>query len=414
MEKKLTFKRLLNNCNSCFYNKYSKQPTYILKITREIKAVISIFFLFFSINISAQSNSKFIVVLDAGHGGKDPGNSYHGFVEKAIVLKTTLKLEKYLKKDNDIQVVLTRKSDVFIELKDRPKKANSIDADLFVSIHCNSVKNPVPFGSETFVMGLARSKDNLEIAKQENSVILLEKDYKKTYKGFDPKNPETLIGLKILQEDYLDRSIILASKIEKKFKNKLNRKSRGIKQTPLWVLDAAYMPSVLVELGFLSNKKEGLYLNSDNGQNEMAEAIATAIITYKKEYFTRKTAGNIKDNSKVKAAVKEAKSNSKRTKDEPFAQKNALKTESATVVFKVQFAAGNKNIKLISSNFNGLKNVTVRTNNGTFFKYAYGSTSDYNVAKQDLKEVKSKGYSSAYIIAFKNGKSVSVEEALKK
>ena len=114
-------------------------------------------------------------------------------------------------------VILTRKSDVFIELKDRPKKANSIDADLFVSIHCNSVKNPVPFGSETFVMGLARSKDNLEIAKQENSVILLEKDYKKTYKGFDPKNPETLIGLKILQEDYLDRSIILASKIEKKF-----------------------------------------------------------------------------------------------------------------------------------------------------------------------------------------------------
>ncbi len=383
-----------------------------MKITREIKAVISTFFLFFSINISSQSNSKFIVVLDAGHGGKDPGNSYHGFVEKAIVLKTTLKLEKYLKKDNDIQVVLTRKSDVFIELKDRPKKANSIDADLFVSIHCNSVKNPVPFGSETFVMGLARSKDNLEIAKQENSVILLEKDYKKTYKGFDPKNPETLIGLKILQEDYLDRSIILASKIEKKFKNKLNRKSRGIKQTPLWVLDAAYMPSVLVELGFLSNKKEGLYLNSDNGQNEMAEAIAAAIINYKKEYFGSKTDKNIKYNSAV--AVKQGKNNLKHGKSEPFAQKNTLKTESSNVVFKVQFAAGNKNVKLIPSNFKGLKNVTVRTNNGSFFKYAYGSTSDYNVAKQDLKEVKSKGYSSAYIIAFKNGKSVSVEEALKK
>ena len=412
MEKKLTFKRLLNNCNSCFYNKYSKQPTYILKITREIKAVISIFFLFFSINISAQSNSKFIVVLDAGHGGKDPGNSNHGFVEKAVVLKTILLLEKHLKKDNDIQVVLTRKSDLFIELKDRPKKANSFDADLFVSIHCNSVKNPVPFGSETFVMGLARSKDNLEIAKQENSVILLEKDYKKTYKGFDPKNPETLIGLKILQEDYLDRSINLASKIENNFKNKLNRKSRGIKQTPLWVLDAAYMPSVLIELGFLSNKKEGLYLNSDKGQNEMAEAIAAAIINYKKEYFGSKTDKNIKYNSAV--AVKQGKNNLKHGKSEPFAQKNTLKTESSNVVFKVQFAAGNKNVKLIPSNFKGLKNVTVRTNNGSFFKYAYGSTSDYNVAKQDLKEVKSKGYSSAYIIAFKNGKSVSVEEALKK
>lgn len=383
-----------------------------MKITREIKALISTLFLFFSINISSQTNSKFIVVLDAGHGGKDPGNSNHGFVEKAVVLKTILLLEKHLKKDNDIQVVLTRKSDLFIELKDRPKKANSFDADLFVSIHCNSVKNPVPFGSETFVMGLARSKDNLEIAKQENSVILLEKDYKKTYKGFDPKNPETLIGLKILQEDYLDRSINLASKIENNFKNKLNRKSRGIKQTPLWVLDAAYMPSVLIELGFLSNKKEGIYLNSDKGQNEMAEAIAAAIINYKKEYFGSKTDKNIKYNSAV--AVKQGKNNLKHGKSEPFAQKNTLKTESSNVVFKVQFAAGNKNVKLIPSNFKGLKNVTVRTNNGSFFKYAYGSTSDYNVAKQDLKEVKSKGYSSAYIIAFKNGKSVSVEEALKK
>ena len=210
-----------------------------MNISKEVKTTIVTAFLFFCWNTFSQSNQKFTVILDAGHGGKDPGNSYHGFVEKEIALKTTLKLEKYLKKDNDIKVVHTRKSDVFIELKDRPKKANTIDANLFVSVHCNSVKNPVPYGTETFVMGLARSKGNLEIAKQENSVILLEKDYKQTYKGFDPKNPETLIGLKILQEDYLDRSINLASKIEKNFRNKLHRKSRAIKQTPLWVLYAA-------------------------------------------------------------------------------------------------------------------------------------------------------------------------------
>ncbi|MFV8369990.1 N-acetylmuramoyl-L-alanine amidase family protein [Flavobacterium sp. LB2R40] len=387
-------------------------------MTRELRPLILIIILFFSLNIFPQSNSKFTVILDAGHGGKDPGNSYHGFVEKEIALKTTLKLEKYLNKETDIQVVHTRKSDVFIELKDRPKKANSIDANLFVSIHCNSVKNPIPYGTETFVMGLARSKGNLEIAKQENSVILLEKDYKQTYKGFDPKNPETLIGLKILQEDYLDRSIRLASKIENNFKNKLNRKSRGIKQTPLWVLDAAYMPSVLIELGFLSNNEEGLYLNSEEGQNNMAEAIASAIIAYKKEYFG--TQPNEKNHELLseKISEKRIKDTSKSTKFKQITEKQVFnkqeqKTQNSEVVFKVQFAAGYTNIKLDSSNFKGLKKVSVRTNNGFFYKYAYGSTTDYNLAKEDLKKVKSKGYSSAYIIAFRDGKNISVEEALK-
>ena len=315
-------------------------------------------------------------------------------------------------------MIHTRKTDVFIELVDRPKKANSIHANLFVSIHCNSVSNSIPFGTETFVMGLTRSKGNLEIAKQENSVILLEKNYKQTYKGFDPKNPETLIGLKMLQEDYLDRSIQLASKIESNFKNKLNRKSRGIKQSPLWVLDAAYMPSVLIELGFLSNTNEGLYLNSDKGQDNMAEAIASAIIDYKKEYFGtssnmsyEKTQSNKRNQKGLKDSSNDSKS--KRIVEKEISKNQAAKNQNSSIVFKVQFAAGNQNIKLNPSNFKGLKNVSMRTNNGVFYKYAYGDTSDYNVAKNDLKEVKSKGYSSAYIIAFRDGKSISIEEALK-
>lgn len=390
-----------------------------MKILKQIKIVFIVLFLFSAVNIFPQSNTKFIVILDAGHGGKDPGNSYHGFVEKEIALKTTLKLEKLLEKEGGIQVIHTRKSDVFIELKDRPKKANSLDANLFISIHCNSVKNPVPFGTETFVMGLARSKGNLEIAKQENSVILLEKDYKQTYKGFDPKNPETLIGLKILQEDYLDRSINLASKIENNFKNKVHRKSRGIKQTPLWVLDAAYMPSVLIELGFLSNNEEGIFLNSNVGQNKMAQAIATAIIAYKKEYFGTQSDNTYQDTSSIKITENTTKNNLKRTKsklniDKSVSPRSETKTQNSEVVFKVQFAAGNKNIELNPSNFKGLKNISVRTNNGSFYKYAYGATTDYSLAKQNLKEVKSKGYSSAYIIAFRNGKNISVEEALKK
>ncbi|MFV8372166.1 N-acetylmuramoyl-L-alanine amidase family protein [Flavobacterium sp. LB2P74] len=389
-----------------------------MKIIRRVKTTISAAFLFFCFNAYSQSNQKFTVILDAGHGGKDPGNSYHGFVEKEIALKTTLKLEKHLKNDQTIQVIHTRKSDVFIELKDRPKKANSIDANLFVSIHCNSVNNPVPFGTETFVMGLARSKGNLEIAKQENSVILLEKDYKHTYKGFDPKNPETLIGLKILQEDYLDRSINLASKIENNFRNKLHRKSRGIKQTPLWVLDAAYMPSVLIELGFLSNSQEGLYLNSEEGQNNMAEAIASAIIAYKKEYFGTHSNDNYEELPSQKVVENERKDTSKSTRSKQItkklvSKKQGLKTQNSDVVFKVQFAAGNKNIKLNPSNFKGLKNVSMTTSNGSLYKYAYGSTSDYNTAKEDLKVVKTKGYTSAYIIAVKGGKNISIQEALK-
>ena len=383
-----------------------------MKIKREIKTLILCIFTFFTVNIFSQSNTKFIVILDAGHGGKDPGNSYHGFVEKEIALKTSLKLDKYLKKDKDIQIIHTRKTDVFIELVDRPKIANKLDAHLFISIHCNSVINPVPYGSETFVMGLARSSSNLEIAKQENSVILLEKDYKETYKGFNPKNPETLIGLKILQEDYLDRSINLASKIENNFKNKLKRKSRGIKQTPLWVLDAAYMPSVLIELGFLSNNKEGLYLNSDQGQNEMAEAIAAAIINYKKEYFGNKAGKNDQEDSS-KVVVRGIKNNSKNTESKSFVQKKASKIESSKVVFKVQIAAGNKNIKLNPNNFKGLKEVSVVSTKGVFYKYLYGSTSDYNEAKENLKVAKSKGYNTAYLIAFKDGKKITIQEALK-
>ena len=353
----------------------------------------------------SQSNTKFTVILDAGHGGKDPGNSYHGFVEKEIALKTALKLEKFLIKEN-IKVIHTRKTDVFIELADRPKKANSSHANLFISIHCNSVKNPVPFGTETFVMGLTRSKGNLEIAKQENSVILLEKNYKETYKGFDPKNPETLIGLKMMQEDYLDRSIVLASKIESNFKNDLKRKSRGIKQTPLWVLDAASMPSVLIELGFLSNREEGTYLNTNSGQEAMAKAIAAAIIDYKKEYFGSSSYTDTKKNDEIKSV----KTN---TDSANFSKSKKSVNKNVDVVFKVQFAAGNQKIPLKSSNFKGLSNVEVRTSNGTFFKYSYGKTSNFAEAKKDLGMVKSKGYSSAYIIAFKDGKNIPVKEALK-
>jgi N-acetylmuramoyl-L-alanine amidase len=389
-----------------------------LKISSTINTILLITVLFLSFNVSSQSKQDFVIILDAGHGGKDPGNSYHGFVEKQIALKTTLKVEEFLKIDKDIKVVFTRKSDVFIELADRPKLANSIHADLFISIHCNSVKNESPSGTETFVMGLTRSNTNLEIAKNENSVILLEKDYKKTYKGFDPNKPETLIGLKILQEEYLNRSIKLASNIENNFTHKLNRKSRGIKQTPLWVLDAAYMPSVLIELGFLSNKVEGAYLNSEAGQNNMAEAIANAIISYKKNHLGESISNNIAEKSTEQVVEKHAKDSAKVLNKETVAGRQLVKNEenqkeSSEVVFKVQIASANRSVKLIPANFKGLKNVSVITDNGSLFKYLYGSTSDYRAAKQNLEVAKSKGYNTAYLIAYKNGEKISIQQAIK-
>lgn len=385
-----------------------------MKISRLINAILLIIVLFFSLNIFSQSSRNFVIILDAGHGGKDPGNSYNGFVEKEIALKTTLKVERYLQRDSDIKVIYTRKKDVFIELRERPKVANSIDANLFISIHCNSVSNPTPYGTETFVMGLARSNTNFEIAKNENSVILLEKNYKKSYNGFDPNKPETLIGLKIMQEEYLNRSISLASKIEKNFTHKLNRKSRGIKQTPLWVLDAAYMPSVLIELGFLSNKEEGIYLNSETGQDQMAEAIATAIISYKKQYFEMESNEPLAERS----TKNQKRDTSSILKDKSSAemvavQKKSAGKELAGVVFKVQIATSKKSIKLVSANFKGLKNVSLSTEKGIFYKYNYGSTSDYVTAKHNLEVAKSKGFPSAYLVAFKNGEKISIQEAVK-
>jgi N-acetylmuramoyl-L-alanine amidase len=352
-------------------------------------------------NANAQHKNKFKIVLDAGHGGKDPGNSYHGYVEKNIALATTLLVGKYLDKYSDIEILYTRKTDVFIELSDRPKVANENNADLFVSIHCNSVKNLAPFGTETFVMGLNRSSTNLEVAKQENSVILLEKDYKEKYNGFDPNKPETLIGLKILQEEYLDQSIALASILETKFTKNLKRNSRGVKQSPLWVLDASYMPSVLIELGFLSNKAEGSYLNSDKGKDEMAQAIVDAILEYKKEYFNGEVSSS---GSKEIEYTNDKKDTTNSTSSTKISEKG--------IVFKVQIAASGRKLETKASNFKGLRTIS-RDQEGSLYKYFYGNESSYDDAQQRLKEAKAKGYNSAFIVAYKDGVKISVSDAIK-
>jgi len=363
--------------------------------------------------MAQKKNAKFTVVLDAGHGGKDPGNSYHGFVEKEIALKTTLKVGDLLEKQKDFEVVYTRQTDVFIELVNRPKVANKINADLFVSIHCNSVTNQTPAGTETFVMGLSRSNMNLEVAKKENSVILLEDNYKKTYEGFDPHKPESLAGLKIKQEDNLNSSITLASIIQDNFTNNLSRKTRGVKQQPLWVLDAAYMPGVLIELGFLSNKEEGEYLNSEEGQDQMAEQIAKAIMAYKKEFFSENA--SVEEDKPIVKPPKPAKEEVKEI-TKAITQEVAEVKQSDTVVvptsengkYKIQLFASSKKRDVTSPDFKGLKAISFTFDNN-LYKYFYGSASDLNEAKKLCQEAKKSGFSDAFVVVIKDGKTVAVK-----
>ncbi len=373
-----------------------------------------------------QSGDKFKVVLDAGHGAKDFGAVKNGFVEKNIALAVALKVGRLLDKQPSVDVVYTRSTDVFIELVERANIANRANADLFVSIHCNSNPNSEAFGTETYVMGLTKVKSNLEVAKNENEVITLEADYKVKYAGYDPKSPESLIGITLIQEEHLDQSIAVASKIQDNFTQQLSRKSRGVKQAPFMVLHKTSMPSILIEMGFLSNKTEGQYLNSEEGQNEIAKAIADAIMGYKKEYYGGTSIENKIDKEALKVErpkemASTAKKDSAKTpvtkapepkKTEAKTPVAETKTDSKGVLFKVQISASGTKLDLVPSNFKGLENISM-ISEGNLYKYMYGETSDYEKAKELVQEAKSRGFTSSYLIAFKNGKKVSIQEALK-
>lgn len=343
--------------------------------------------------VSAQApDDRFIVVLDAGHGGHDPGNLGNRYKEKNIALNVTLQVGKALEKNKDIKVIYTRTRDVFLELYERSAIANSADADLFVSIHCNS-HNSNASGTETFVLGVANTERNLAVARKENEVIYLEDNYEKNYGGFDPSSPESTIGIQIEQEEYVNQSIILARKIEDNFSQKLKRKSRGLKQASLWVMHNTYMPSVLIELGFLTNKSEGAFLNSKDGQIKMARSIKEAIIEYKSLLDQ-----NVGDNFFYI------------DNDEALSDEKPLIVEN--VIFKVQIAASKKDIEPKSYNFKGLNTISkLKINN--LYKYYYGNTSDYNEVLKMKEEAKLKGYTSCFIVALRDGKNISVSEALK-
>jgi N-acetylmuramoyl-L-alanine amidase len=382
----------------------------------KIKVSLTFLLTICSFCVYSQSNI-FKVTLDAGHGAHDFGAVYNGHVEKNINLAIALKVGKFLEETPNFDVIYTRKTDVFIDLIERANIANRADANIFVSIHCNANKNTAADGTETYVMGMTKNASNLEAAKRENEVITLEKDYKQKYEGFDPNSPETMIGMTLMQEEYLENSISLASKIEDAF-GVLGKKLRqgGVKQAPYMVLHKAYMPRVLVETGFISNFTEGNLLDSEEGQNEIARAIADAIISYKKEYFGNGNEEPIDvktshvNNSKiVKDTVIPAKQN---VSIVPEIKKIIEKKETGGILFKVQLSSSTKKLELNPQNFKGLENVSMSFDN-KMYKYMYGETSDYDEAKKQLKEAKAKGFSSAFLIAFKDGEKISIQQASK-
>lgn len=342
----------------------------------------------------------FIVVLDAGHGGHDSGNTGHrgSYRESDIALSVVLKVGAALEKTPNVKVIYTRKTDVFLELRERAAIANKNHADLFVSVHCNAHSSQA-HGAETFVLGLHKNQANFEVAKRENEVIYLEENYEEKYAGFDPSRPESLIGMMLMQEAYLDQSILLASLVQQNIVSNLKRQDRSVKQAGFWVLHNTYMPSVLIETGFLTNATEGAYLNSAKGQVEMGREIADAI----KRYI-----GSLNiEESAVTPAKQEI--------DEIHVKETIDSTEADIyegVTFKVQLAATGKKLNPTANEFKGLKEIE-REKEGELFKYYYGSTSDYNKIQVKRTFAQQKGFSSAYIVAFRNGKKVNLSEVLK-
>ena len=337
------------------------------------------------------------VVIDAGHGGKDPGTEGKHSKEKNVTLAVALKLGKLIREAYpELKTLYTRETDEFIELNQRANIANEAKADLFISIHCNAAKATAASGSEVFVMGLHTSKSNLEVAQRENSVISYEDDYSTKYEGYDPKSPESFMIFSLMQNVFLDQSLAFASDIQNEFVQNLQRKDRGVKQAGFLVLYKSGMPSVLIELGFLSNPQEEKYLLSENGQEELAKAIFKAFTLYKKKWDEHAT---------QTIATNKSKSEKKQDKKTETAKNNVQQKDPDGRIFRIQLATLTNPIAAshrLRKQFPDLK----ERKEGKFYRYYTHEYLSLEDAKKDLAEVK-KSYSDAFIVAFIGDKKVS-------
>lgn len=383
---------------------------------------------------------EFTLVIDAGHGGHDTGAPGKFSKEKDINLKTALAFGKYVEKNcPDVKVIYTRKKDVFVELKDRAGIANKAKADLFISIHTDALENnSVARGMTTYTLGMHRAKDNLDVAKRENSVILIEKNYKETYQGFDPNSAESYIIFEFMQDKNMQRSVDLATFIQNKTCQAADRPSRGVKQAGFLVLRETSMPSCLVELGFITTPAEEKLLNEDVTIDNIAKGIYNAFVEYKKKYDNNITVPykaeeptiNIVDvvpgqekkeevraekpDKAVKAEEKEEKKEGKKKKEKEEKEKTlyvASGDNAGVPVFKVQILATDKPFKKGDAHFKGRTDYNQYTENG-MTKYTIGETTDYNEILR-LKSELQATFGDCFVVAFKEGQKMNISEAIK-
>lgn len=357
-----------------------------------------------TLSASVSSKKDFTVVIDAGHGGNDPGALGRRGKEKEINLEVALKLGKFIERNcSDTHVIYTRKRDVFIPLHKRAEIANNAKADLFISIHTNSLAKRTTrvSGTETYTLGLHRTKENLEVAKKENAVILIEDNYKQQYAGFNPNSSESYIIFEFMQDKNLSQSVSFASAIQNEFK-RYNRVDRGVHQAGFLVLRATSMPSVLIELGYISNPNEETYLLSEQGTTTLAKAIYQAFLTYKDQNKA------ILPTSQSSASAPAKDLSKAKTQNRP---EKPAKKQYQKPVFKIQILTSQKQLSAHSRQFKGLSPVEHYKENG-LYKYTYGSDTDYNKIRNLKKSRTDNKFKDAFIIAFKDGKKMNVNEAI--
>lgn len=352
----------------------------------------------------SQKANKFKIVIDPGHGGELLGARYGGVSEKDIVLKIGLQLGELLASHTDIEVLYTRKKDVNIGLYERAQIANKAKANLFLSIHCNAAENKSARGTETWLLGHSKEAANLEVVKKENAVILEEDNYELKYKGYNPNSPETFIGINLLQEAYIDQSVTLSSIIQKHYTKNMGLKDRGVKQGPFLVLNQVSMPSVLTEIGFISNDEERAYLNSSKGQEDVVKSLLDAVIIYKNVFY-----GQSKMEEKITLTEKLTEPTEITEIKKEVANDVDIK-EDLKPIFKVQISVNKTLLSLKPSNFKGLNMVNYYVESGVY-KYTYGHTSDFNEAHALLLDAKKAGFNDAFIISFYQEKKISMQQA---
>ena len=379
------------------------------------------------------SAKKFVLVIDAGHGGKDTGCVGKISKEKNLTLNMALALGKMIERNcPDVKVIYTRKTDVFLELWQRAEIANKNKADLFISVHINALPGgKIARGFQTYTLGRGRNSgkkgiiENLEVAKRENSVIVMEKDYQQHYAGFDPNSPESNIMFEFIQDTYMERSVELAKFMQRYMCAATGRANAGAHQDNLAVLRLSSMPGCLLELGFISTSDEEQFMNSSEAPEKYARGFYNAFIAYKKKYFggsatpflsEPETPSAPKTEQPPKSKIEQPVKDKTEPVKEPQSEVNKEQVSQSTAqkdapVFKVQVMADTKAVPVGSSRFKGLKDIDSYKEGG-YYKYTIGSSTDYNEIYRLRKSLLDK-FPGAFIIAFKNGEKMDVNQAIR-